>query len=218
MANKLRVDILIVIGFLSAVLSLLKLSTVQGLWGMQFSWAQVVLPLLGALFGVVGSYFLLAGCTALCALGLMLGFSTQLFFGIPTFGASLYWATDKLWIRMGIPALCMLLFVMHPVGLYAAPYTLYWLLPISIAYMRYNNSFLTALASIFTAHAVGSVMHLYMINTLSAFAWLQLMPIVAVERLSLALGMWLVYVGLNWLCSRISYTRVYQKIVMSPLG
>ncbi len=212
MANKLRMDILMVIGLLSALMGLFKLSTVQGLWGMQFSWAQVVLPLLGALFGVVGSYFLLAGCTALCALGLMLGFSTQLFFGIPTFCASLYWATNKGWIRMGIPALCMLLFVMHPVGFYAAPYTLYWLLPMGIA-CWYNNNFLTALASTFTAHAVGSVMHLYMINTLTASAWLQLMPIVAVERLCLALGMWLVYVGLNWLCSKSSYIRAYQKIV-----
>lgn len=215
MANKLRMDILMVIGLLAAFLGLLKLNAVQGLWGMQFSWAQVVLPLLGALCGVVGSYALLAGCITLRVLGLMLGVSTQLFFGIPTFCASLYWATEQRWIRMGIPVLCMLLFVMHPVGLYAAPYTFYWLIPMGIAYIRYNNSFLTALASTFTAHAVGSVMHLYMINILPASAWLQLMPIVAVERLCLALGMWLVYVGLNWLYSKNSYIRSFQKIVIA---
>ncbi len=212
MANKLRMNILMVVGLLSAVLSLFKLSMVQGLGGIQFSWVQVVLPLLGALCGMMGSYALLAGCTTLRVLGLLLGVSTQLFFGIPTFCASLYWATDNRWIRMGIPALCILLFVMHPVGLYAAPYTLYWLIPIGIA-LVHRNSFLTALASTFTAHAVGSVMHLYMINTLTVSAWLQLMPIVAVERLCLALGMWLVYVGLNWLCSKSSYIRAYQKIV-----
>ncbi len=216
--NILRMDILMVIVLLAAFMGIFKLNAMQGLWGMQFSWMQVVMPLLGAFGGIMGSYVLLAGCTVSRALGLMLGVSTQLFFGIPTFCASLYWATEQRWIRMGIPALCMLLFIMHPVGLYAAPYTLYWLLPMGVACCRYNNNFLTALASTFTAHAVGSVMHLYMINSLPAHAWLQLMPIVAVERLCLALGMWLVYVGLNWLCSHRSYMGVCQKIVTGPLS
>ncbi len=210
MIDKIRTHSWVAIGLLYVLASLFKLSPVQGLWGVQFSWSQLMIPVMGAFAGISGCYALVGSILLLRVIGSLFGTAMPFFFGLPTLFSSLYWVTHYRSVRAGIPALCMLLFVMHPVGFYAAPYALYWLIPIAVAFWP-KHRFLTALASTFTAHAVGSIMHLYCINSLSAAAWLQLIPMVAVERLCLATGMWLAYVGFRWLSSRDLYRRTYQK-------
>lgn len=166
---------------------------------LALGYAPVMLALLGAFGGAMGSYVL--GIRSLLLLGSTLcGLSVHPFFGLPTVCASLYWSTDHRWLQIAMPACCMLLFVLHPVGYCAAPYTLFWLIPIIVACTP-CSSLLVAFGSTFTAHAIGSVMHLYLLNSLSAHAWLALMPLVVLERSILALSMWVAYVCLQRLFS-----------------
>ena len=89
-------------------------------------------------------------------------------------------------LSMLVPVVAMFAFWLHPVGQQAWYYALYWLVPI-IAKFLPNRLFLRSLGATFTAHAMGSVLFLYTINTTPAL-WIALIPIVAIERAAFALG------------------------------
>jgi hypothetical protein len=185
-----------VLVFLAALVSsaqILKLSAIQGSASF-FSFSHCVLPLISLLFGLNGSIVLVA------IMGFLkyAGFLTCTYFGLPTFAASLCWVTNSRLVRLGIPMLCMALFIAHPVGFAAMPYTFYWFIPMICVFFSERNKFLTALSSTFVAHAVGSVMHLYFVNSMTSAEWLSLIPRVAIERLVFALGMYVVYGVIAW--------------------
>ncbi|MFC1845510.1 hypothetical protein ACFLX2_00105 [Candidatus Dependentiae bacterium] len=121
-------------------------------------------------------------------------------FGLPTTCACANWslygegATRKqklmrMVLGLVLPVVCILLFISHPVGSKAFVYSLYWLIPIGsyLIYFFVRSSLLIALSSTFIAHAVGSVMWLYLVPTLPE-KWLALMPVVAFERLAIVAG------------------------------
>ncbi len=190
---------LFAIGGLFALVSHFTLSSVTGLSRVSFSFSHCLAPLMGAFCGLIGAYSVLGSMLSVRLAGSLFGVMRYTYFGLPTFAASLCWATQNRAIRIGIPFGSMVLFLLHPVGYYAAPYTLYWLIPMVIGAMQTRNTILTALASTFTAHAVGSVMHLYIINSMSSVAWLNLIPVVACERLLFAMGMCISYHSVVWL-------------------
>lgn len=109
-------------------------------------------------------------------------------FYLPTCAAGLYFKTSSFWIRVAVPVLCMILFVVHPVGQEAWYYAAYWLIPVALYIAQSQTAFATALGATFVQHAVGSVLWLYVMPT-TATLWASLMPIVLVERLVCALGM-----------------------------
>ncbi|MBU4298678.1 hypothetical protein KJ636_01420, partial [Patescibacteria group bacterium] len=109
------------------------------------------------------------------------------------FGLNKARKSDKLILI--IPILAIVLFIAHPEGRQAWFFSLYWLIPI-IAFFKKDRLILNALGSTFTAHAVGSVAFLYAFN-LSAPIWLGLIPIVFIERVSFAIGIWATYLVLN---------------------
>jgi len=94
-----------------------------------------------------------------------------------------------------IPALCILLFIIHPVGRQAWYYSMYWLIPV-LAVFKKERLILNALGATFTAHAIGSTIFLYAFGYTPAF-WTALIPIVAYERGVFALGIWASYLILN---------------------
>jgi len=83
---------------------------------------------------------------------------------------------------------CMLLFTIHPIGLQAWPYACLWILPLANALIVHNNMFINALASTFAAHAIGSVLWLYTLNSLTPAMWISLIPIACLERMVFATG------------------------------
>jgi hypothetical protein len=108
----------------------------------------------------------------------------------PMLFAAYYFGNKKRLTSALIPLICMALFIAHPVGRQAWPYSLYWLIPIAARIIPNKVKFRTILQSFgatFTAHAVGSVLWLYTIPMKSA-EWLALIPIVAFERLIFGLG------------------------------
>lgn len=190
---------------------IMKLNSIQGLIQSCFSFSHCITPLIGMLFGIWGSVALILGMLSLKVSGLV----AYTYFGLPTFAASLCWATHNRMVRVGIPVLCMALFMIHPIGMAAAPYALYWLIPIICAFARKQNRFFTALSSTFIAHGVGSVMHLYFINPMNSAAWLGLIPVVALERLVLALGMYVAYGLITWGLHIVSQA-LQQKFQQCP--
>lgn len=190
---------LIAIVSLFGIASFFTLNSIKGLTGVSFSWSHCVAPLFGVFCGLTGSFALLGGMLSVRFIGTLFGVVRYTYFGLPTFAGSLFWATGNRVITMGIPLLCMILFIAHPIGYFAAPYAFYWLIPSIIGFFKTRNSLLISLASTFTAHAVGSVMHLYLVNPMSSTDWLKLIPIVACERIAFAVGMCACYNSIKWL-------------------
>lgn len=111
---------------------------------------------------------------------------------IPTIGASLYWAQrNQIMMRYVVRMLSVLgivLFVAHPVGLQAALYASFWLVPFGLSFISRPSIVVSAFISTFIAHEVGSLLWLYY-GELSATEWLSLLPVVPVERTCMALLM-----------------------------
>lgn len=95
-----------------------------------------------------------------------------------------------------IAMICLILFVVHPIGRQAWVYSLYWLIPI-LASLLPKRLFLKSLGSTFTAHAVGSTVFLYTFQLTPAI-WKNLIPVVFMERFSFALGIYASYFIFNF--------------------
>lgn len=120
------------------------------------------------------------------------GFFNPLLYHIPTLIASGYWFSSNRIIRLFVPILCMALFIGHPIGSQVFFYSLYWLIPVAIHFLPKQIVFFEALGTTFVAHAIGSVLWLYIVPMPQEY-WIGLVPIVIVERLLFASGMVLVY-------------------------
>ena len=149
------------IGF--ELLSLIKCNALIGCFHSSLTAYALIGPLAGtSLISILGfSFVILKRCFTswLVAPTLLLPLS----YHIPTVIASLYWVHKHWWIRLGAPILCIIVFAMHPVGMHAMLYTLFWLIPIVLYFAPHNSIFLTALSATFVQHAVGSVLWLYSI-------------------------------------------------------
>lgn len=169
----------------------LKATFIFGSTAAFFSATSIISPLSGAFGGVIGSSMVLV--VSLMLRLLMMGFIGfhVIAYHIPGFFAALAWTTRSKWFHIGLPALCMALFIAHPIGYSAMPYSFYWFIPMILSFVR-PVLFVRALGSTFIAHAVGSVIWIYTVP-MTAASWYALLPIVPVERITFALGMVAVY-------------------------
>ena len=109
---------------------------------------------------------------------------------LPMLLAVYYFGTKKKSWGIIIPALCIFLFIIHPVGNQVWFFSLYWLIPILGKVLPKKvpgQLFFRSFGATFTAHAVGSVLWLYTIP-MEAGAWISLMPVVAYERFLFGIG------------------------------
>ena len=180
----------------------LKISFIVGSQLAHFSAVSIVTPLIGLFSGITG-------CLVLLVIKMMLGLYYNplyslhiLAFCVPGFCASLYLASSHSMVRLILPIACMILFIVHPVGYVAFAYSLYWLIPVALYFVRKKSLFLQALGSTFVAHAVGSVIWLYTVPMTPAL-WIGLIPIVIVERLLFASGIVVAYTVFNSLINRL---------------
>ncbi len=186
--QKLSPVIIAAIAFLA--LRMFKISLIAGTHISFFSVTDALMPLTG----IIGMSYaigaiLLRYSWRICMLNASY---SVLVYHLPGLCASYYWASKSRLISIGLPLLCMAIFIVHPVGFYAAPYVLYWFIPVVLGLLRISSPVASAFTSTFIAHAVGSVLWLYTIPMTSA-QWLSLIPIVAVERCCFAGFMILVY-------------------------
>lgn len=178
----------------SKLAGLLKVSLLLGSHMAFLSARNMVTPLAGV-FGKRGTATTLFAFSLVWRL--LLG-ATVLAHCLPGYAAALYWAGPKKLIRLVLPALCMVLFIVHPVGGPAFAYAFYWLIPIGLYFVAERSFFLQALSSTFVAHAVGSVIWIYTVPMTSAM-WLALIPVVIFERMIFASGIWAVYHSVNYI-------------------
>lgn len=141
--------------------------------------------------------------------------------GLPTIIATICWAYEqrttvhatiiRILLNVMIPIFCMTLFIIHPIGGHAFYYALYWIIPMVLFFIPSKNTmyglFLTSLRISMVMHAIGSTMWLYAKTTTPLF-WMKLIPIVAQERLKLALASWVALIALqkitSWLTKKNS--------------
>jgi len=174
------------------LVSFLKINFIVGSQLAHFSAVSILTPLAGLFSGITGCWVLLLARMALGSLYNPLGSFQILAFYVPGLCASLYLASSHIMVRLILPIACMILFIIHPVGYSSFAYSLFWLIPIVLYFVRKKSFFLQALGSTFTAHAVGSVIWLYTVP-MTTVLWLGLIPIVIVERLLFASGITITY-------------------------
>lgn len=189
------------------VLQYVKVFSIVGNCAAFFRCSDMIMPL----FGNAGLPSL--GLLIAVRFGLrMLFYGTPLsalVYHLPGFCASAYWAFDNKIISLLIPLTCMVTFLIHPIGFAAAPYVLYWIIPMVLYFIKEKTIFTHSLSSTFIAHAVGSVIWLYL-HPISPEFWLALIPLVAFERLVFASGMAFVY-HISVYAKKVFLQRMYFK-------
>lgn len=204
------------VSFLCSAFLLMRFAKISHIVGSSFSFfsmSDVVMPLSG-LLGIGFSLFII-----LIRGGLKMALQNfafyKLVYHIPGFCASAYWATENKLISLIIPALCMGAFLYHPVGFAAAPYSFYWFIPMALYFVPRKTIFMHSLASTFIAHAVGTIVYLYMNPTMSVAQWYALIPLVAVERFVFASAMTaLYYVGAYVKNMVLSWSQRNKKVTL----
>ena len=182
--------------------SFLKINFIIGSQLAHFSAVSIVTPLVGLFSGIVGCWIVVFIKMALGLWYNSFGSFQILAFYVPGFCASLYLASSHIMVRLILPIVCMILFIIHPVGYASFAYALYWLIPIVLYFVHKKPFFLQALGSTFTAHAVGSVIWLYTVP-MTPVLWLGLIPIVIIERLLFATGISITYMVFDNLTNRL---------------
>ena len=195
----------IALSLVAHVATIFKASFIWGSYASFFSLSHCMNPVIGKRGGSMLG-LLYYGVRTLIFMGAAGSFSFYyLAHHLPTLSGTLYasviydTSTSKTIARRYMLAAaclgCILLFSVHPIGFAAWPYACLWLLPLANALILHNNMFINALASTFAAHAVGSVLWLYTVNSLTPALWISLIPVVCLERFVFAIGA----CALDWL-------------------
>lgn len=184
--KKIMTDSLLLISIIA--LNCVKISYIVGSHAAGFTFSNCLVPLSGYWSGPVGSALICASLLFYRMARTCWNPFSLLVYHVPGFFASLYFAFNHWVIRILVPLVSMVLFMVHPVGSHAWVYTLPWLVPVSVSLIGARSFFLHALASTFVAHAVGSTLWIYF-NPMTASAWIALLPVALIERCSFALGM-----------------------------
>jgi hypothetical protein len=104
---------------------------------------------------------------------------------------------------------CILLFLLNPVGRQAWLYPMIWLIPFFATFGK-KRLILNSMGATFTAHAVGSLIFLYSFN-LPASVWLSLIPVVFVERGFFTAGIWLSCLAFNAVLEKLTEIKGLQS-------
>jgi hypothetical protein len=109
--------------------------------------------------------------------------------------------------------ICILLFVLNPIGRQAWLYSAIWLIPFVASFFK-QRLMLNSLGATFTAHAIGSVIFLYSFGLTPAI-WLGLIPVVFIERGVFTIGIWVSCLGFN---SVLNFLTNFKEIsFLKPL-
>ncbi|MCX6807056.1 MAG: hypothetical protein NT135_02990 [Candidatus Berkelbacteria bacterium] len=136
----------------------------------------------------------------------------------PMLFAAIYFGTKRREIGL-VPLVCIVLFLIHPIGRQVYYYPLaFWLLPALLVLLK-KRLLANSLGATMTAHAVGSTAFLYAFN-LPVNVWKSLMTIVPFERLTFALGIALSYLVINNVLNYLvekQHISLFQPLVNQKL-
>lgn len=186
--------------FLSSLFLLLtrfKFSQILGT-KMNFSLAVFIGPTLTKIFG---SYFGTLIIILSQILGITLGILKlesikDIFVFFPIIFSGIFFAKiiKKEKTISVLPLLCILFFLMHPIGFKVWFYSLFWIIPLILTFFDFPKYrlFGKSLATAFVDHAVGSTIYLYLLNIPARF-WIQAIPLTILERIFISFGILIFY-------------------------
>lgn len=151
---------------------------------------------LGPVFGIVAVFF--SQLVDFFIVGKEASWINLLRF-LPMLLAVYYFGSKKKILGTAVPIICILLFVIHPVGQQAWVYSLFWLIPVLGKILPKKipgQLFFKSYGATFTAHAIGTVLWIYTIPSTPGM-WITLLPITAYERFLFGLGIAGSYVVFN---------------------
>ncbi len=179
---------------------LLKISKIAGFKYNFFSMSSLAAPVIATHVSITSLIAITLLRTVIHSAFYPLAGFLGLFYHLPSFAGALYFkkmlqkdmsAFERM-ATLIAPLICMALFMSTSVGAAAWVYSLYWLIPAVLACLPQKNVFLSALASTFMVHAVGSVLFIYT-TPMTPIFWMSILPVVLLERCSFALGITALY-------------------------
>lgn len=199
--NTQKVLFLIIFIVLSLIVFQIPISRIIGS-DQNFTLFELIAPLggmfLGPFFGAF-SAFIVRGINVVITQQ-TLDLLTVIRF-LPMMLAAVYFGMKGRKMAMIFP-ICIVLFLIHPIGQKAWLYPLIWLIPF-IATFGKRRLILNSLGTTFIAHAVGSTIFLYAFG-LTPQIWLALIPVVFIERGFFTIGIWASYLVINTILDKLT--------------
>lgn len=118
-------------------------------------------------------------------------------------------------LQILIPILAIIAFNLHPVGRSVWYFSLFWITPVLCYFVKEKSIIAKSLGATFSAHAVGGALWVYAVPLPKA-VWISLIPIVIIERLTLAVGATLFFLALVKIRSEIA--RHTESPVIKNVG
>jgi hypothetical protein len=128
---------------------------------------------------------------------------------LPAMMAAIYFGTKTKKTAIIFP-ICIALFLLNPIGRQAWLYSMIWLIPLVATFFK-KNLLLNSLGATMTAHAVGSTIFLYAFGLTPAI-WLNLIPVVFIERGVFALGIFTSTLVFNFVLDKITNLRFASSL------
>lgn len=182
--NLLFIAIFSILGFIALQVPVAQIKGSGAKFTIYDAFAPIASSFIGSIPGVIAVFlmqffnFLVHGARIEDA-GTIIRFFPMLF-------AVLYFA-KKGKFNFIIPVIAIVAFVIHPIGRTVWYFSLFWTIPIVAYFFRDRFLLARAIGSTFTAHAIGSVLYIWVFS-LPATVWNSLIPIVVVERFLFTLG------------------------------
>ncbi|HDZ54637.1 MAG TPA: hypothetical protein ENI19_03215 [Candidatus Nealsonbacteria bacterium] len=209
---KQKVLFLIIFIVLSLIVFQIPISGIIGS-DQNFTLFELIAPLggmfLGPFFGAL-SAFIVRGANIIITQQ-TLDFLTVMRF-LPMMLAAVYFGMKGKKMAIIFP-ICIILFLVHPIGQQAWLFPLIWLIPLAATFGK-KRLILNSLGATFTAHAVGSTIFLYAFG-LTPQIWLALIPVVFIERGFFTIGIWASYLVMNTVLDKL--TAIKGVHILRPL-
>lgn len=125
--------------------------------------------------------------------------------------AGVWYFSGKSGYSLIIPAIAILSFNLHPIGIKVWYYSLFWLIPFAVWPFRKKFLLARALGSTFSAHAAGGAVWIWAFN-LPAGVWIGLIPVVALERSIFALGISASYIFISNVISFLAARGIVLQV------
>ncbi|MBI3341723.1 hypothetical protein HY024_01230, partial [Candidatus Curtissbacteria bacterium] len=125
--------------------------------------------------------------------------------------AGVWYFSGKKNYSLLVPALAIIAFNLHPIGIKVWYYSLFWLIPFAAWPLRKRFLLARALGSTFTAHAAGGAIWIWAFN-LPAAVWIGLIPTVILERSIFTLGISASYLFTSNLLTYLSTKKLIPSI------
>lgn len=208
--NKKQVLFVIIFTVLSLIAFQIPISKIIGSQ-QSFTLFELIAPIggmfLGPLFGALSAFFVrIIDTTAHQNLDLL----TAIRF-LPAMLAAVYFGTKSKKIAVIFP-ICIVLFLINPIGRQAWLYPMIWLIPFAATFGK-KRLILNSFGATFTAHAIGSTIFLYAFG-LTPQIWLGLIPVVFIERGFFTVGIWFSCLAVNSMLNLV--TKIKSISILEP--